>query len=306
MAGVTAAAPGAAQQLLQPEVLASLSNLELVARAAVHGFLNGLHRSPLFGFSQEFAEYRAYAAGDDPRFVDWNVYARTERTYVKRYLGETNTRLMILLDTSASMGFGSGAVTKLQYAKFLAATLAYLAAKQHDAVGLIVFDEAVREHRAPSSRTGRLSGVLHAIDRASPGVGTDLRVPFETFRQFERGRGLVVVISDFYCVPEAMIKGVQPLAYQGQDVVLLQLLDPQELKPQLRESALLEDMETGEALEVSPIFMRSRYRERIREHIEALEECAAGAGVDHELVNIADSLDGALRDYLLFRQRRCR
>ena len=306
MAGVTAAAPGAAQQLLQPEVLASLSNLELVARAAVHGFLNGLHRSPLFGFSQEFAEYRAYAEGDDPRFVDWNVYARTERTYVKRYLGETNTRLMILLDTSASMGFGSGAVTKLQYAKFLAATLAYLAAKQHDAVGLIVFDEAVREHRAPSSRTGRLSGVLHAIDRASPGVGTDLRVPFETFRQFERGRGLVVVISDFYCVPEAMIKGVQPLAYQGQDVVLLQLLDPQELKPQLRESALLEDMETGEALEVSPIFMRSRYRERIREHIEALEECAAGAGVDHELVNIADSLDGALRDYLLFRQRRCR
>ena len=306
MAGVTAAAPGAAQQLLQPEVLASLSNLELVARAAVHGFLNGLHRSPLFGFSQEFAEYRTYAEGDDPRFVDWNVYARTERTYVKRYLGETNTRLMILLDTSASMGFGSGAVTKLQYAKFLAATLAYLAAKQHDAVGLIVFDEAVREHRAPSSRTGRLSGVLHAIDRASPGVGTDLRVPFETFRQFERGRGLVVVISDFYCVPEAMIKGVQPLAYQGQDVVLLQLLDPQELKPQLRESALLEDMETGEALEVSPIFMRSRYRERIREHIEALEECAAGAGVDHELVNIADSLDGALRDYLLFRQRRCR
>ena len=306
MAGVTAAAPGAAQQLLQPEVLASLSNLELVARAAVHGFLNGLHRSPLFGFSQEFAEYRAYAEGDDPRFVDWNVYARTERTYVKRYLGETNTRLMILLDTSASMGFGSGAVTKLQYAKFLAATLAYLAAKQHDAVGLIVFDEAVREHRAPSSRTGRLSGVLHAIDRASPGVGTDLRVPFETFRQFERGRGLVVVISDFYCVPEAMIKGVQPLAYQGQDVVLLQLLDPQELKPQLRESALLEDMETGEALEVSPIFMRSRYRERIREHIEALKECAAGAGVDHELVNIADSLDGALRDYLLFRQRRCR
>ena len=306
MAGVTAAAPGAAQQLLQPEVLASLSNLELVARAAVHGFLNGLHRSPLFGFSQEFAEYRAYAEGDDPRFVDWNVYARTERTYVKRYLGETNTRLMILLDTSASMGFGSGAVTKLQYAKFLAATLAYLAAKQHDAVGLIVFDEAVREHRAPSSRTGRLSGVLHAIDRASPGVGTDLRVPFEAFRQFERGRGLVVVISDFYCVPEAMIKGVQPLAYQGQDVVLFQLLDPQELKPQLRESALLEDMETGEALEVSPIFMRSRYRERIREHIEALEECAAGAGVDHELVNIADSLDGALRDYLLFRQRRCR
>ena len=306
MAAVAASAPGTVQDLLKPEVLASLSNLELVARAAVHGFLNGLHRSPLFGFSQEFAEYRAYAEGDDPRFVDWNVYARTERTYIKRFLGETNTRLVILLDASASMGYGSGPVTKLQYAKYLAATLAYLASKQHDAVGLIVFDEQVREHRPPSSRIGRLSGVLHAIDRAEPGVGTDLRVPFETFRQFEKGRGLVVVISDFYCVPEAMIKGVQPLAYQGQDVVLFQLLDPQELKPELRESALMEDMETGESLEVSPIFMRSRYRERIREHIEELETCAAGAGVDHELVNIADSLEGALRNYLLFRQRRRR
>ncbi len=202
------------------------------------------------------------------------------------------------------MGYGSGPVTKLQYAKFLAATLAYLAAQQHDAVGLIVFDEEVREHRPPSSRIGKLSGVLHAIDRASPGTGTDLKVPFEKFRQFERGRGLVVVISDFYCEPEAMIRGVQPLAYQGQDVVLFQLLDPQELEPELRESALMEDMETGESMEVSPIFMRSRYREKIQEHIQALNDCASGAGTDHELVKITDPLDVALRNYLLFRQRR--
>ena len=296
--------PGNVQHLLHPEVLAALSNLELVARAAVHGFLNGLHRSPFFGFSQEFAEYRMYAEGDDPRFIDWNVYARTERTYIKRYLGETNTRLVILLDASASMGYGSGAVTKLQYAKFLAATLAYLAAQQHDAVGLIVFDEEVREHRAPSSRAGKLNGVLHAIDRASPGTGTDLRVPFETFRQFERGRGLVVVISDFYCEPDAMLKGVQPLAYQGQDVVLFQLLDPEELEPELKESALMEDMETGESLEVSPIFMRSRYREKIQEHVQELKDCASGAGADHALIKITDPLDVALRNYLLFRQRR--
>lgn len=304
MSGMTQGAPGDIQQLLHPEVLAGLSNLELVARAAVHGFLNGLHRSPFFGFSQEFAEYRAYAEGDDPRFVDWNVYARTERTYIKRYLGETNTRLVILLDASASMGYGSGPVTKLQYAKFLAATLAYLAAQQHDAVGLIVFDEEVREHRPPSSRIGKLSGVLHAIDRASPGTGTDLKVPFETFRQFEKGRGLVVVISDFYCEPDAMIKGVQPLAYQGQDVVLFQLLDPQELEPELRESALMEDMETGESMEVSPIYMRSRYREKIQEHIQDLNDHASGAGADHELVKITEPLDVALRNYLLFRQRR--
>jgi len=301
---MSARTAGTPRELLNPEVLASLSNLELVARAAVHGFLNGLHRSPFFGFSQEFAEYRAYAEGDDPRFVDWNVYARTDRTYIKRFLGETNTHLVILLDASASMGYGSGAVTKLQYAKFLAATLAYLASHQHDAIGLVVFDEEVREHRPPASRAGQLNAILHAIDRATPGTGTDLGVPFERFRQYRSGRGLVAVISDFYCDPTAMIKSVQPLAYQGQDVILFQLLDPQELEPEFTESALLEDMETGEAMEVSPSFMRSRYRERIQGHISALSDAAAGSAADHELVNIADPLDTALRNYLLFRQRR--
>ncbi|HEU4620444.1 MAG TPA: DUF58 domain-containing protein, partial [Gammaproteobacteria bacterium] len=258
--------------LLRPEVLAGLSNLDLVARTVVEGFLTGMHRSPFFGFSQEFAEYRAYSEGDDPRFVDWNVYARTERTYIKRYIGETNTHLVVLLDTSGSMNFGSGPVTKLQYAKWLAATLVYLASRQHDAVGLIVFDEEVRAHRPPSTRAGQLHGVLHAIDHAEAGSGTDLKVPFERFREFQKGRGLVAVISDFYCDPDALLKGVQPLAYQGQDVVLFQVLDRHELDPELKESALLEDIETGETMEVSPIFMRSRYRERIREHIEALRQ----------------------------------
>jgi uncharacterized protein (DUF58 family) len=301
---MTAARSAAPRHLLQPAVLAGLSNLDLIARAVVEGFLTGMHRSPFFGFSQEFAEYRAYSEGDDPRFVDWNVYARTERIYIKRYIGETNTRLVVLLDASASMGFGSGAVTKMQYAKYLAATLAYLATRQHDAVGLIVFDQDVRDHRRPSSRPGHLQGVLHAIDRAEPGTGTDLKVPIDRFREFEKGRGLVAVISDFYCDPEALLKGVQPLAYQGQDVVLFQLLDPQELKPELKESALFEDMESGETMEVSPIFMRSRYREKIGAHIESLKQAAVRAGADHELVDITQPLDAALRSYLLFRQRR--
>ena len=293
------------QHLLKPEVLAGLANLELVARAAVDGFLMGMHRSPFFGSSQEFAEYRAYSEGDDTRFIDWNVYARTNRTYVKRFLGQTNTHLVVLLDASASMGFGSTEITKLQYAKYLAATLAYLAAKQHDAVGLIVFDEKVREHRPPSSRSGGLQGVLHAIDRATLGTGTNLKAPFEQFRQYQSGRGLVAVISDFYCDPAAMIKGVQPLAYQGQDVILFQLLDPQELEPEFRESAVLEDLETGERTEVSPIFMNSRYRSRIQEHIEILKDVAARAGAGHQLIRTTDSLKNALRNYLLFRQRRC-
>lgn len=299
-----AARTATAQHLLHPETLAGLANLDLVARAVVEGFLTGMHRSPFFGFSQEFAEYRAYAEGDDPRFVDWNVYARTDRTYIKRFIGETNTRLVILLDASASMGFGSGKVTKLKYAKFLAATLAYLAARQHDAVGLIVFDDAIREHRPATSRPGGVSGVMHAIDRAQPGTGTNLKVPFERFREVEHGRGLVAVISDFYCDPDALIKSVQPLAYNGHDVILFQLLDPQELTPVFKESALLQDMESGESMEVSPIYMSSLYRERIQTHIEALKKAALGAGADHRLVDITQPLDEVLRSYLLFRQRR--
>lgn len=292
------------RHLLQPGVLAGLSNLDLVARAVVEGFLTGMHRSPFFGFSQEFREYKAYAEGDDPRFIDWNVYARTERTYIKRFLGETNTHLVILLDASASMNFGSGAVTKLQYAKYLSATLAYLASRQHDAVGLIIFDEDIREYRPPSSRAGQLQSVLHSIDAAEPGTGTDLSRPIERFREFQKGRGLVAVISDFYCDPEKLLEGVRPLAYQGQDVVLFQLMDPQELKPDFRESALLEDMESGDTVEVSPSFMRARYIEKIEAHISELKHQAAGAGADHVLVDVTHPLDEALRGYLLFRQRR--
>src|ERR1043165_9919177 len=153
----------ALNRLLSPTTLAGLANLELVARTAVEGFLTGLHRSPHYGFSQEFKEYRAYVEGDDPRFVDWNVYARTERTYIRRYEGETNTRQMILLDASASMGFSSHAIGKLQYAKYVAAALAYLAARQHDPVGLLVFDEKIRQYRPPTARAGSMIGLIHAV-----------------------------------------------------------------------------------------------------------------------------------------------
>jgi uncharacterized protein (DUF58 family) len=171
-----------ARDLLHPEVLAGLKNLDLVARSVVEGFLIGLHRSPTFGFSQEFAEYRAYAEGDDPRFIDWNVYARTEKTYIKRFLGDTNSHLMILLDASASMGFGGPPVSKLRYGQFLAASLSFLAARQHDAVGCMI-DEEVRDYRQPSSRAGKMQGILHCIDSAEAAVGTRFDKPFDKFRE---------------------------------------------------------------------------------------------------------------------------
>lgn len=294
----------AAPHLLPPETLAGLANLELIARTAVDGFLIGLHRSPQYGFSQEFKEYRAYVEGDDPRFIDWNVYSRTERMYVRRFEGETNTRLTIVLDASASMGFGSKGITKLQYGKFLAAAFAYLAARQHDPVGLIVFDEIIRQYRPPTSRAGSLSGVIHAIDSVEAGHATDLAGCFQRFREHLQRRGLVVVITDVYCDPEAMSKAVQPLAYSGHDIVLFQLLDPQERDPQWRESVVLEDMETRRSISIAPEDLRERYTQRLETHIAALKAAAAKARAHQVLIATDEPLNRALRGYLLMREGR--
>ncbi len=294
----------AAPHLLPPETLAGLANLELIARTAVDGFLIGLHRSPQYGFSQEFKEYRAYVEGDDPRFIDWNVYARTERTYVRRFEGETNTRVTIVLGASASMGFGSIGITKLQYGKFLAAAFAYLAARQHDPVGLIVFDEVIRQYRPPTCRAGGLSGVIHAIDAVQAGNATDLAGCFQRFREHLQRRGLVVVISDLYCDPEAMSKAVQPLAYSGHDIVLFQLLDPEERKPQWRESVVLEDMETQRSITIAPEYLSERYAQRLEAPSPALRAAAAKARAHQVLIDTNEPLNRALRRYLLMREGR--
>lgn len=293
----------ASARLLTPEVLAGLANLELVARTAVEGFLIGLHRSPRFGFSQEFAEFRAYVEGDDPRFVDWNVFARTERTYIRRYQGETNTRLFVLLDASASMGYQSTRISKLQYGKFLAAALAYLATRQHDPVGLIVFDDSIRHYRPPSGRAGSLQGVLHALDAATPGRRTDIAGCFEKFREHATRRGLVAVISDLYCDPIAMSRAVQPLAYTGHDIVFFHVLDPGEMKPEWRDSVLFEDMESGQTMEVSPDYLETGYGKRLDDHLAGVRSAAGSVGADVVLARTDEPLDRALRRYLMFRQR---
>lgn len=292
-----------ASALLRPEVLASLSTLELVARSAVEGFFQGLHKSPKFGFSQEFAEYKAYSEGDDPRFVDWNVFARTDRTYIRRYQGETNTRVMIALDVSASMGYGTGPVTKLRYAQFVAASLAYMTLQQHDPTGLIAFDSKIRSYRPPSSRTGTLTALLHELDRLEPGSQTDLSASFKQMHEHLQRRGVVAVISDLYCDPEALTRAVQPFAWGGHDIMIFQVLDRTELDPQWEESVLLEDVETGRQVEVSPDYMRTTYRERINEHLDKMRKVAKKSRADHVLLVTDEPLDKALRRYMMFRQR---
>jgi uncharacterized protein (DUF58 family) len=290
-------------RLLDPSVLSSLSNLELVAKAVVEGFVMGLHRSPKYGFSQEFVEYRPYAEGDDPRHIDWNVYSRTDKTFIKLFKGETNSHLMLLLDTSASMGFGAR-YSKLQYGKYLAASLAYLASRQHDAIGAMIFNDEVVQYRPPTSKSGALHGVIHTLDKAEAVEGTAMHKPFTRFREHVKKRGLVAVISDFYCDPEALMENVRPLALHGQDVIMFHLLDPDELNPNIKESTLYEDMESGEAIEVDPIFMKQGYPQRIKAHIAAIEKTAKGMNADHVLLDTSEPLDRALHAYLTFREKR--
>lgn len=292
------------QRYLDPAILAGISGLDLVAKTVVDGFIAGLHRSPDFGFSQEFAEYRAYNEGDDLRHVDWNVFARTERCYLKRYKGETNTRVTLLIDASASMGYGSGRVNKLEYARFLAASLFYLAHQQRDAAGLIVFDDEVRDHMAPTSRHGQLMRLLHALERIELGVRTDFEKPFLHFQEFLSRPGIVVVISDFYQDPAMVIKTIEPLRYRGNELILFHVLDPAEIAPNFRKPMLLVDMESEDAMDVTPEYAHTEYRAKIDSHIQDLKTRAARAGMEYFLLDTSRPLDQALREFLVVREGR--
>ncbi len=281
-------------RFLDPAVLGQISGLDLIAKTVVEGFISGLHRSPDFGFSQEFAEYRSYTPGDDLRHVDWNVYARTEKAYLKRYRGETNTTLMVLLDVSASMTFSSGAVSKLDYAKYLASALVYLAHLQRDSAGLIIFHDDVANFIRPSARQGQLMRLLHGIDTAQAGTRTNFRRPFFELQQFLKRRGVTVLISDFFEAPERIIETVEPMRFRGNELILFHVLDARELEPKLGEPALLRDMETGDAIEVSPDYARNEYRQKITEHIQNLEKKAQSAGLDYFLLRTDRPLDAGV------------
>jgi len=292
------------QRFLSPEVLASISSLDLVAKTVVEGFIAGLHRSPDFGFSQEFAEYRMYNPGDDLRHVDWNVFARSEKMYLKRYRGETNTLVTLLLDQSASMKFGSHGTHKLDYARYLAASLAYMASTQRDAIGLVVFDDDVREYVHPSGRQGQLHRVLNAIGKADYGVRTDFAKPFTHCMQFLRRRGLVVVISDFYEEPSKIIDAIAPLGARGNEVALFHILDPEEIEPKFGDASLLIDMETQTTLEVTADYAKLEYVQKINSHIADLRAKAQGANMDYCVMATNKPLDAGLREYLAMRKGR--
>jgi uncharacterized protein (DUF58 family) len=290
------------QRFLNPSVLAAISSLDLVAKTVVDGFVAGLHRSRDFGFSQEFTEYRAYTPGDDLRHVDWNVFARTGRMYLKRYRGETNSVLTVLLDASSSMQFGSHGVNKMDYARYLAASLFYLALHgQRDAAGLITFDDEIRNYIRPSTRQGQLHRLLAGLEQAEARARTDFAKPMHYFQEFVTRRGMVLIVSDFWDSPESIVRAIEPLRFHGNEVVLFHVLDPEDVRPELNGPSILVDMETEKQLEVTPDYTKREYREKVAAHLADLRDRTQAAGMGYYLLMTDRPLDAALREYLTLR-----
>ena len=292
--------PVPGSRFIDPAVLAKIGNLEFVARSVVDGVINGSHRSPYFGASVDFAEHRGYVPGDDIRRVDWRVFARTDKYYIKEFEADSNANFSVLLDVSKSMAFGTR-ITKLDYAKTLAACLTYLVSKQRDRVGLVTFDEEVVDHVPPSAK--HVDVVLHALDRVQAKRPGRFGVPMRKLAEHFGRRGIVVVVSDFYEEPDEVLDAVSLIRFRGNDVILFHVLDPAEIDFSFDDASSFEDLESGEQLPVVPDALREQYRVMIREHIAALTTKAAAQRVDYNLLNTSAPLDYALFNYMAIRDR---
>jgi uncharacterized protein (DUF58 family) len=275
-----------------------IKNLHLRARIVVQGFLSGLHRSPHHGFSVEFSEYRQYSPGDDPRYLDWRLYARSDRYYIKRFEEETNLRCHLLVDLSRSMGYGSLEYTKVEYARTAAATLAYFLSMQRDAVGLVTFDERIADYLPARYRPGHLHRLMLCLERAVAGTSTDLSAPLEQVAATVRKRGMVVLISDLLASPEALKSHLGFLRSQGHEVVLLRVLDPSELDFEFDRPAMFVDMESGKDLYVDPAAAKQNYRRNFERHAEQVKKTCGDLGIDLYQLATSQPLELALFDFL--------
>ena len=283
-------------RFLDPVVLARIDDLELLARTVVDGFISGLHQSPYLGLSTDFAEHRPYMPGDDIRRVDWRVYGRTDRFYVKEFEADTNANVSILLDVSRSMAYGSGPITKLDYARYLAAALAYLSRRQRDRIGMVAFDSGIVTRIPPSAR--HLEQVLHALDRLEPAGKGELARPLALIAETLNRRSLLILISDLYEQTDAVVTAVNELRDRDHDVIVLQILDPVELDFPFDQPAHFEDLETGDRIPVVPERQGDRYRELMRTHVATLARRFGESRVDYMTFPTSKPLDFALFEYL--------
>lgn len=291
--------PGAT--FLDPRVLARIDDLEFVARFVVEGFISGLHRSPHLGFSTDFAEHRQYMPGDDIRHMDWRLFARTDRYYLKEYEADTNANFVVILDTSRSMGYGTTGLSKLAYAKYLGACLTYFSHRQRDRVGFVSIDRDVVEY-VPSSAK-HLNQVLHALDRAEARGEGSLAMPLLKISESQRRRSMLLLLSDLYEPADKIRDALGPLRDAGHDVIVMHLLDPSELNFTFDAAGTFEDLESGEKIPVVPSRLRARYTELIRDHVQTVERLLGEGRVDYLLVDTSKPVDEVLFEYLMRRER---
>jgi len=291
------------REYLDPIFLSKLANLELVARCAVEGFFSGLHPSPFQGFSVEYSDHREYHPGDEVKFVDWKIFARTDRLCIKRFQQETNATVYILLDMSRSMSFAGGAVRKIDYAGFLTAALSYLMLKQGDSTGLVLFAEKIVAQVPPVSRRTHLHAILRTLDSHKPTGRTNLAAVLHTVAETTKRRGLVLLISDLLDDEGDIFRGLAHLKFLKHDVIVFHILDPQERNLDYEGLIQFEDTETGDKLRTFPQSIRAGYQQRVAAFLDEVKRTLGKNGIDYCLLDTSDSLDRALIAYLVKRRR---
>ncbi len=291
-------------QYLHPDVVAKLGSMELRARLVVEGFITGLHKSPFHGFSAEFSEHRQYRPGDDIKRIDWKIFGRTDRYYVKQYEDETNLRCMIALDQSASMGYASdGHITKFQYASYLAAALAYLVLQQRDAAGIATYSTDIESYLPPRSKRSYVRELIRTVDEATPHDKTGTAQALHRLAERLTRRGLVIIISDLFDDPASIMQALRHFRHNKHDVLVMHILDPRELDFDFRSSAVFKDMETGEEITTQPLQLKHSYRTAVEEFCTTIKRGCHAQNIDYVRITTDRPFDAALREYLVKRNR---
>jgi uncharacterized protein (DUF58 family) len=286
------------------KALMAIRNLELRARIIVQGFWNGLHRSPYHGFSVEFTEYRQYTPGDDPRHLDWKLFARSDRYYIKKFEDETNLRCHLLVDNSRSMGFSTLGYTKAEYGNTLAATLAWFLSQQGDATGLLTFDATIRDYLPPKARKSHLRQIMLALEKPASGVATDLDAPLQRIADLVRRRGLMVLISDLLAPVDTLEKRLAALVASGHEVVVFQVLDPAEVNFGFENASLFQDLENEREIYIDPVVAREKYLDQFNRHNGGLRSLCERHGIVFQTLTTDRPLELALFDFLRSRIQR--
>ncbi len=287
------------RKYLQPDVVARLANMELVARLVVEGFITGLHQSPYHGFSVEFAEHRQYMPGDEVRHIDWKLYGKTDRYYIKQFEEETNLKAYIILDASRSMGYASeNRMSKLEYASYITAALAQLMIQQRDAVGLTIYDEAIRAFMPPHATTSYLKELLRRLEHLEAGHKTSTAAALHTIAERIKRRGLVIVLSDLFDDPAEVITGLRHFRHKKNEVIVMQILDPLERSFAFGSDALFKDLETSEEMTTQPWQIRKAYKEAMLRFVERYKRECREHRIDYVLLDTSTPFDVALVEYL--------